>query len=280
MSRNTNLIRAFNDSRVYYAPLGTALPTDLTTDPVTLGFKEVGMLSDAGTTESHSYGQETQVWGANGSLVAILRSQEARSWGFTALETNPNINALLYPGATPTTVGGTASVQTITISGSPTAGTFNVTLAGFGSASNLAYNITNSALATALSNAFGITVTVAGTGSTYTVTFPTSAGNVPQMTVDGTNLTGGTPSISVTMTTPGVAGVTTTPIGSATSRYLGAWVIDEFGGSYHERFTANEAEAVQSGDVTRAPGAATEYAFTLTTYQDSNGIFSYKIQNG
>ncbi len=96
-------------------------------------------------------------------------------------------------------------VQTVTISGAPTGGTFALTFDGQ-TTTPLAYNITAGALETALealSNIADVTVT-----GTYSVTFVDPAGDVAQMTADGSLLTGGTaPDVAVTTATPGVTGV-------------------------------------------------------------------------
>jgi len=104
-------------------------------------------------------------------------------------------------------VAGTAEVQTITVTGGPTGGTFTVTFNSQTTAP-IAFNAPATTVATdlnALSNLDGVTVTGAA-GGPYTVTFPVAMGNVAQMTADGTALTGGTtPGVTVATTTPGVA---------------------------------------------------------------------------
>lgn len=104
-------------------------------------------------------------------------------------------------------VAGTAEVQSVTITGGPTGGTFTLTFSGqttAGIAFNAAASAVQSAL-NALSNLDGVTVT-GSAGGPYTVTFPADMGNVAQMTADATGLTGGTaPAVNVATTTPGVA---------------------------------------------------------------------------
>lgn len=277
MTKTNNNVRSFSGYSVWYGALGTALPSDLATDLSTLGLSEVGLLSDGGVTEAHSYGNETSIYDMSGSLIRVLRSQEARTFTFTALETNPNVDTLLYPGSSASSSGATAEVQQVVLTGA-TGGTFNLTLPGYGSATGLAYNISNSALASALSGAFGGTVTVAGTSSTYNVTFGGFNADVPQLTY-ANNLTGTTPSIAVSTTTPGVPGTVTQNVGAATGRYLRAWVIDLQDGTYHERYVINNGEASQSGDVQKTSSGAAEYAFSLDTYKDSSGNFFVKLHN-
>lgn len=105
--------------------------------------------------------------------------------------------------------GGTAEVQTVTITGVPTGGTFTLTVpvAGAGTTAAIAFNAAASAVQAALRALAGMGgVTVTGSnGGPYAVTFPSTLGNVPQMTTTS-SLTGGTtPGVTVGTTTPGVA---------------------------------------------------------------------------
>jgi hypothetical protein len=111
-----------------------------------------------------------------------------------------------YSGRGPD-VPGTSEVQTVTITGAPTGGNFQLTFDG---QTTVAIGYNSAALdvqgaLNALSNLDGVTVS-GSAGGPYTVTFPASMGNVPQMTADGSGLTGGTdPDVTVVTTTPGVA---------------------------------------------------------------------------
>lgn len=113
---------------------------------------------------------------------------------------------------------GTSEVQTVTISGSPTGGTFTLTYAGQTTGS-IAYNAAASAVQTALaalSNVGSGNVAVTGSaGGPYTVTFQGSLAhtNVAQMTATS-SLTGGT--------SPGVAVSTTT--GGANAHYVNGFI--------------------------------------------------------
>jgi hypothetical protein len=93
--------------------------------------------------------------------------------------------------------------QTVTISGSPTGGTFTLTY-GANTTSGLAYNAAASAVQTALQGLASIgasNATVTGSaGGPYTVTFAAAVAqnNSAQiLTADGSSLTGGTPSITI-----------------------------------------------------------------------------------
>ncbi len=112
------------------------------------------------------------------------------------------------------TYSGTNEVQTVTITGTPTGGTFTLSFAGQTTAP-IAYNAAASAVVSALEALANIEageVTATGgalPGTAVAVTFKGQyAGvNVPQMTAVGTDLTGGTtPAVAVTTTTPGGGG--------------------------------------------------------------------------
>lgn len=108
---------------------------------------------------------------------------------------------------------GTGQVQTVTISGAPTGGTFTLTLVSAkdatitGTTSALAYNATLAQVEAALEALTGFNFTpgsigVTGTaGTSYAVTFPTETGNLPVMTAAGAFTGGTSPSASVAITT-------------------------------------------------------------------------------
>lgn len=121
---------------------------------------------------------------------------------------------------------GTNEVQTVTITGAPTGGTFTLTLGGQTTA-GIAFNAAASAVQTALQalstvGANNATVTGAA-GGPYTVTFvgALAGTNVAQMTASGASLTGGTtPGVTVATGTAGVAGAPNVAVaGSAGGPY-------------------------------------------------------------
>ncbi len=106
--------------------------------------------------------------------------------------------------------GATTEVQTITVTGSPTGGTFTVTYAGQTTAA-IAYNATAATVLTrleALSNIDSGDVTVTGdAGGPYTVTFDADLGNVAEFTASGASLTGGSsPAVAIATTASGQTG--------------------------------------------------------------------------
>lgn len=105
--------------------------------------------------------------------------------------------------------GDVSEVQTVTITGGPTGGTFTLTYSGQTTA-GIAYNANAAAVQAALealSNLAVGDVTVTGgpgPATPYVVTFRAGMGNVVQMTASGAGLTGGTaPAVGVATTTPG-----------------------------------------------------------------------------
>ncbi len=107
-----------------------------------------------------------------------------------------------------TLTAGTSEVQTVTITGAPTGGTFTLTYSGQTTAA-IAYNATASAVQIALealSNLAPGDITCGGgplPGTAVTVTF-NGLGNVAQMTATGALTGGTTPAVTVTTTTPGI----------------------------------------------------------------------------
>lgn len=100
-------------------------------------------------------------------------------------------------------------VQTLTISGSPTGGSFLITYAGQ-TTGPLPYNATAAAVQAALASLANIgtgNVSVTGSnGGPYAIAFIGALGgrNIWQMTASPTGLSGGTPNAVVTTTTPGL----------------------------------------------------------------------------
>lgn len=111
---------------------------------------------------------------------------------------------------------GTNEAQTVTVTGTPTGGTFTLTYSGQTTAA-IAYNANAAAVQAALialSNIDTGEVVVTGgpgPGTPWVVTFggDLQGTNVAQMTADDALLTGGSsPEVAVTTSTPGVSGAT------------------------------------------------------------------------
>lgn len=105
---------------------------------------------------------------------------------------------------------GTDEVQTLTITGTPTGGTFSLTYNGVTVASAIAYNATGATLQTALEAFFGVgNITATGAaGGPYTVTFKLAYGamDAALLVLSDNSLTGGTtPSMNIVETTQGAS---------------------------------------------------------------------------
>jgi hypothetical protein len=113
---------------------------------------------------------------------------------------------MLRYGQVLTVASGNSATNTLTLFNTPTGGTFSVTVVTGNTeqtASGLAYNISTSALATALLGLSNVGVQVAGTpGTTYSISLPTPLANpylysnTPVFTIGVGSLTGGSATIS------------------------------------------------------------------------------------
>lgn len=126
---------------------------------------------------------------------------------FQVCTPDPNVMEFAMGGDVISSGAEVAEVQTITITGTPTGGTFVLSLDGETTAP-IDFDATNSEIDSAieaLPNVATGGVTVTGSvGGPFTATFSTDMGNVPQMTADGSALTGGSsPAVNVATTTPG-----------------------------------------------------------------------------
>lgn len=183
---------------------GTAAETAADSAAEALGFSAFGAANAVQTltvTGTPSGGTFELEWGD--AVTTAL------AYNATATQVQSALDALT---SVPAATGGTNEIQTVTITGAPTGGTFTLTYSGQTTAA-IAFNAVGSAVQTALlalSNIGAGNVTVTGSaGGPYTVTFrgTLAATNVAQMTATG-SLTGGTsPAVAVTTATGGVAKV-------------------------------------------------------------------------
>jgi hypothetical protein len=131
----------------------------------------------------------------NGMAMRWLRDYDA-----TVLADRSIVNA--YIGANAVTDGKSAEVQTVTITGAPTGGTFTLTAGGSTTAA-IPYNATASQLRSALNSLESVPDAVVSlSGAVYTVKFPVGT-NVAAMTATP-SFTGGTsPSVAIATVTDG-----------------------------------------------------------------------------
>lgn len=168
--------------------------------------------STAGATGSYGYlllpflhggilGDFTVENGAVTFTLTGANTKEGNAWG-----TGP-YPVMLSPGAV-------NEVQTVTITGAPTGGTFTLTYGG-NTTGTIAYNAAATAVQTSLQALASIgpnNVTVTGgpgPATPYVVTFTgaLAGNNVAQMTATGSFTGGTTPAVAVTTTTAGVGPV-------------------------------------------------------------------------
>jgi hypothetical protein len=154
-------------------------------------------------------------------------------------------------------------VQTLTVTGSPTGGTYTLTFDGETTAT-IAYNATAAEVQVALEALTNIgtgNILCAGgphPGTPITVTFQNDMGkrNVNQMTANSGGLTGGaTPTVTPTTTTPGVAGAVTDPDGGCRSARTSGCSTSAPGSSRRPRRSAPATPTSSSSSAARASGS-------------------------
>jgi hypothetical protein len=98
MAKNAQNVDVLTDARVYFAPLGTALPTSATSQPG-LAFKDVGWLAeDPGISETMER-ETNDVKGVDGSVLRSPQTSFKSSWELKFAETNDaTINAFYGNG--------------------------------------------------------------------------------------------------------------------------------------------------------------------------------------
>lgn len=281
MAKTTLNQRSYSDltQGVWIAPLGTALPTAPAPTAWPTGWLELGFLTDKGIIESAAR-QKTKKWNwQGGSAGRSLYNQPEHTFAIECNEENSHVLRLARPGSTVVATGGTAEVQTVTFTGTGTAGTWSLTLPGYGTAAGLAFNITLAALQAALAAAFGLAVPLpTGTpGASYIVSFPGGAGNVSLMTA--VNAITGVTSITVVETTPGTNAVNTTNIKAYTGTDYWQFGIDLVDGSIHKRYVVPIGDATLTGSVNYVGTDLTIYAFTIDCYPDTNGTLAQDIND-
>src|SRR3954470_2301628 len=130
--------------------------------------------------------------------------------GFDGDSAKKGSGTLLASGTNVATLGGTNEVQTVTITGTPTGGTFTLTLEGATTAA-IAFNAAAAAVAAAVAalpnvgtgNVTGGGGALPGTPVTLTFTGDLAKRNIAPITAAAALTGGTTPAIAVTTTTPG-----------------------------------------------------------------------------
>lgn len=281
MAVDTNNILTFAQGFVSGAPANTGDPGAPTTSPTAPSspWYDFGAITQDGLVENPNESrQELYRWGSIAPYAVII-TKEDKTFQVKFLEKNPYVLGLYYRVATPTPTGASANeVQTVTISGTPTGGTFTLDFSGQPTV-DIAYNAAASVVQTALQNLSSIgagNVAVTGSaGGPYTVTFQgtLAAANLPQM-VAVSNLTGGTsPSVAVATTTQGSAGSLLTITDDTTGqRDVRAFCFDLVNGTNHERYYIPNGEVSARGNVVSKFDTPTTYDVTITAYPDASGV--------
>jgi len=171
---------------------------------------EAGRAIRKGSDGLAYYGTNSDITRAQVIGITVSKAYAAGQWIVYAL---PNAT-LTISGATKGVQyyldHGTDEVQTLTITGTPTGGTFSLSYNGTVVANAIAYNATGATLQTALETFFGVgNVTVTGSaGGPYTVTFKLTYGatDVALLVLSTNAFTGGTtPNMTIVETTPGAS---------------------------------------------------------------------------
>lgn len=108
MALNDDAVRVGVTGRVYTAPVGTTLPTDVTT-PLEAAFVEVGHISEDALTESLEISTEVLRSWQRPIGIRTLTTEVAWTFQFVMLETSPLNLELYYGGAQTTVAGGVAT---------------------------------------------------------------------------------------------------------------------------------------------------------------------------
>lgn len=97
MAKNYDNIRAYGDldSEVFFAPVGTTLPTTITTDPIA-PFASVGWLSEDGVSLAVSTDVEKFKGWQGGSVLKTKVTGTEKSISIQCLEETPGVTELYY----------------------------------------------------------------------------------------------------------------------------------------------------------------------------------------
>jgi hypothetical protein len=245
---------------------------------------DLGGVTQDGLMENPSQSRnDFKRWGAISPYASVITDIK-HEFNIKFLENNPAVLGLVYrTGTTPTASGaGTNEVQTITIAGTPTGGTFSLTFGGQTTPA-LAYNASTAAVQTALQALTSIgsgNATVSGTaGVSYVVTFVGALAtlNVAQIVPVGTFTGGTSPTITAATTTGGSTGqlisITDDTTGVRDVRAMTFDIITGSGASQnHLRFYCPQAEVTAVANIPYRYDQPIVYDVTFTAYPDNTGV--------
>lgn len=104
MARTVANARSYGEGKVVVAPTGTTAPTD-STSSYSGTWVELGWITDAGITESHSVTTTVKYAWQGGTAIRTVKSQDTRTFKFQCYEENAAVLGLLRPGSTVSTTG-------------------------------------------------------------------------------------------------------------------------------------------------------------------------------
>ena len=107
MSENADAVRVGVLMEVWAAPVGTPLPTDVTS--LNAAFEEVGFIDLDALTENLDVTKEILRANQRPTGVRTLTTEVNWTWQFKAMETSPLVLELFYLGAETTVAGGIAT---------------------------------------------------------------------------------------------------------------------------------------------------------------------------
>jgi hypothetical protein len=107
MASNAN-VRVWLKGQVLAGPLGTSLPTDVTT-VLNAAFKDLGLLTDDGITDDPGRGVKN-VLALGGINVRSFVETEEPTVKVVCLEENAIVQSIINPGGTPVTVSGVTTI--------------------------------------------------------------------------------------------------------------------------------------------------------------------------
>lgn len=108
MALNDDAVRVAVTGSVYFAPVGTALPTDVTTN-LNAAFVEVGHISEDALTESYEVTKEKLRSWQRKTGIRTLTTEVNWTFQFMMMETSPLNLELYYEGAETTVGSGVAT---------------------------------------------------------------------------------------------------------------------------------------------------------------------------
>jgi hypothetical protein len=280
MAVNTNYALAMASGIASNAPTTTADPMTGDMTPLVAPWVDLGAISVAGITENLAESRtEFKRWGNITTFKTVVTDQK-HTFDVSFLESNANVLSTFYkvPGGVTPTGTATNEVQTLTITGAPTGGSFSLTFNG-ATTPALAYNAAPAAVQTALQALSTIgagNATVTGTaGVSYVVTFAGTLANqnVGSLVPVGTFTGGTSPAITVATTTGGATGSLLSLTDDTTGALdVRSWVFDMLAGTNHIRFYVPRGEITARKNPVYKTDTLIEYGVTITAYPTSSGV--------